>query len=126
MPLITPDFSEVTGAVPPGTYGARITDCEQKTSQAGSTYLNWKLTLFGNPAVNDRVVFLSTPISGKGAFRLQELYKAATGEDMAKGQPLDTDMLLTRQVTATLVEGRDQNGEPRKFPDVKSVSAYQA
>lgn len=122
MPLITPDFSEVTDAVPEGTYSARIKDCEAKTSQAGNAYLNWKMELFGTPAVNNRVIFMSTPTSGKGAFRLQQLYKAATGEDLGKNQQFDTDQLITREVQVVLVKQKDQDGNDRAFPDVKTVN----
>lgn len=124
MPLITPDFTEVGQPIKPGVYNARIKDCESKQSQKGSTYLNWKLELFGDPDVNNRVVFLSTPITGKGAFRLQELYKAAMQEELdAKAPKFDTDSLIGREVNVTLVEGKDQEGNTRPFPDVKAVSA---
>lgn len=123
MALIKPDFSEVTGAIPPGVYSARVKDCEAKTGKtSGSTYLNWKLELFGNPDVNNRIVFMATPVTGKGAFRLKELYKAAMGEELEDGQQFDTESLLTREVTVTLVEGKDQDGNVRNFPDVKAVS----
>lgn len=123
MGLIKPDWSEETQPVQPGTYSARIKDGEVKTSQKGSQYINWKLELFGSPEVNNRVVFMSTPVAGKGIFRLAELYKAATGEEIDKTAQFDTDMLIGKEVTATLVAGVDQNGAPRQFPDVKSVTA---
>lgn len=122
MPLITPDFSEVTEGVPPGVYSARITDCEQRTSKTGNPYLNWKLELFGSPGVNNQTIFHMTPVTGKGAFRLQELYKAATGEAIGKGKPFNTDMLISKEVQVTLIAGVDPQGNPRKFPDIKAVS----
>lgn len=122
MALIKPDWSEETKPVQPGVYAARVKDGEIKTSKAGNTYVNWKLELFGTPEVNNRVVFLSTPTGGPGIFRLAELYKAATGQEMDRNAPFDTDMLISREVTVTLVEGKDQNGNPKQFPDVKAVA----
>lgn len=125
MAVIIPDFSEVTERTPvaPGTYSARITDCEAKTSKTGNDYLNWKMTLFGTPEIANRVIFHMTPVKGKGAFRLQELYKAAKGEDISKGAQFDTDQLIGSELSVTLVEGRDQDGNVRSFPDVKAVTA---
>lgn len=119
-PLIEPDFSEVTGAIPPGTYAARIKDCEVKDSQKGQKYLNWKLELFGDPEVNNRIVEANTMIAGKGAFKLKELYKAAMGEDL--DGKFDTDSLIGREITVALVQGKDREGNPSQFPDVKSFA----
>lgn len=123
MALVTPDFTEVQGALLPGVYSARVADVEAKTSKAGKPYLNWKLETFGanDAAANGRVFFHSTPTTGKGAFRLQELYKAAVGEDLVGG--FDTEMLLGREVKAVLVDGVDQQGNAKAWPEVKSVSA---
>lgn len=121
MALVTPDFTEESTPVKPGTYSARITDCEIKQSKAGNTYGNWKLELFGSPEVNGRVVFMSTPFAGKGIFRLSELYKAATGQEIDKKKGFDTDMLIGKEVKAVLVPGVDQEGNARSFPDVKTV-----
>lgn len=121
--LIEPDFTEVSQPVAPGVYSARLKEVEAKTSQKGGTYLNWKIELFGHPDVNNRIVFMATPVTGKGAFRLQELYKAAMGEDLDMKNPsFDTESLIGREVTVTLVPGKDQDGNVRPFPDVKSVS----
>lgn len=125
MGLITPDFTEVTGEIPTGVYAARIKNCETKIAQtSGNPYLNWTLELFGNPTVNNRMVFLSTPVTGKGAFRLQELYKAAIGEPLSDKQAFDTDSLISKEITVTLVPGKDKDGNARSFPDVKTVTAY--
>jgi hypothetical protein len=123
--LITPDFSEVKEFTPiaPGTYSARIVDCEVKDSKAGNQYANWKLELFGSPDVANRVVFHSTPFKGGWVTKLAELYKAAIGQEIDKKKPFDTDMLIGKEVKVTLTEGKDQNGELRKYPDVKSVAA---
>lgn len=124
MGLIKPDWTEETTPVQPGVYSARIKDCEVKTGKdSGKPYGNWKLELYGSPEVNNRVIFMSTPFGGKGIFRLGELYKAATGQEIDKNAQFDTDMLIGKEVTVTLVEGKDQNGNARSFPDVKSVSA---
>jgi hypothetical protein len=123
--LVKPDFSEVSGndPVPPGTYSARIKECEQRESKAGNPYLNWKLELFGTPEVNNRVVFHMTMVKGKAAFRLQELYSAATGEQISDKTGFDTDMLIGKEITVTLTEAKDQEGNVRPFPEVKAVAA---
>lgn len=126
MAVITPDLTEAgtRQAIAPGTYAARIKDCEVRTSQAGNDYLNWQLELFGKPEVNNRIVFYRTMIKGGGAFRLAELYKAATGEQLKAGASFDTDALVGREVTTILTEGRDKDGNVSQYPEVKSVVPY--
>lgn len=123
MALIKPDFSEVSeiSAVQPGTYNARIINAEAQTSKAGGAMINWKLELFGNPEINGRTVFSRTMVSGKGAFRLQELYKAALGQTLEGA--FDTDDLLGKELIVTLVPGKSQDGSPSNYPDVKSFTA---
>lgn len=125
MPLITPDFSETSKPVPPGVYSARIVDAEMRQSKAGNDYINWKLELFGSPDINNRVCFMSTPIKGPGAFRLQHLFEAATGTKVDTHSPsFNTDALMAKNVTVTLVERKDQEGNTSAFPDVKLVAPY--
>lgn len=122
--LIEANLSEVEEMtpVPAGTYQARITAVEAKESKAGNPYLNWKSELIGED-VNGRIVFHTTPISGKGAFRLQELYRAATHEVLSKESPsFDTEQIIGKEVLMTLTYGVDQEGNPRQWPEVKSVA----
>lgn len=125
--LIQPDFTEMKEFAPiaPGTYSARIVDCEVKDSKAGNQYANWKLELFGTPDVNNRVVFHSTPFKGGWVTKLAELYKAATGQEIDKKKAFDTDMLIGKEVKVTLAEGRTKDGEVSQYPDVKSVKTLQ-
>jgi hypothetical protein len=126
---ITPDFSEASESspIPAGVYKARITACEQKTSQrSGNAYLNWKLTIFGADGElkrqNNRLLFLATVLNGPGAGRLMDLYKAATGAKPSG--PFDTDELIGKEVEVVVVERIDATtGQPSNFPDVKTVRA---
>lgn len=130
MALVKPDLSEHTETLTlaPGTYKVRVTGCEQKTSVKGSDYLNWKMEVFGaeKAAYNGKWVFMMTPLSGKGVFRLVELYSAATKEKLNPKTPeFDTEQIIGKEVEVTLAEARDQDGNIRKYPDVKSVRALQ-
>lgn len=104
--LITPDFTEVTDSVGPGTYKARIIDASMgewpATEQRQATpFVNWRMTTFGEAMDknNGRSIFARTPITGKGAFKLRDLYKAATGEDPKSGG-FDTEQLFGKEVSA--------------------------
>lgn len=124
MPLITPDYSEAQSSqpIPSGTYSARIKDCQEKVGKSsGNPYLNWKLEIFDSEKYNNRIVFLMTMLSGAGAGKLRDLYEAATGLE-SDGKPFDTDQLLGKEVKVTLVEARDEHGNVKSFPDVKSVA----
>lgn len=125
--LIVPDFSEAAESkpVPPGTYSARIKAVEPKESQAGNKYLSWKLELFGSPEVNNRIVFHRTMISGPGAFRLRDLYAAATGKKIADKESFDTMDLIGKELKVMLVEQKDQEGNVSQFPEVKAVARLQ-
>lgn len=124
MPLIHPDFSEVKSdsPVPAGTYSARVKECELKESKAGTAYLYWKIELFGSPEINNRIVFTATPIRGPGAFRLQQFYRATMHQEINSKIGFDTDSLLGKELSVTLSERKDSEGNVMPFPDVKSVS----
>lgn len=127
--LITPDLSEATEntnePIPGGIYNVRIVDVEEKTSKKGAKYLTWKLQIFGATGdfarFNNWPVFYSTMLSGSGASMLKTLYKAATHTDIPT--PFDTDVLLGKEVTITLMPGKSPTGETSKWPDVKGVKA---
>lgn len=122
--LISPNLEDVTDPIQPGTYKCHITGAEVKQSQSGNQYINWTLETFDEPEAknNGRRIYHMTPIAGKGAFRLTEFYQAVTRQTLSKENPkFDTDQLLGGKVEVTLVGGVDQNGEPRRYPDVKTV-----
>lgn len=124
--LVTPDFSDVQDSVGTGTYFCRIVDAQmgewQKKDGSGSTpYINWRMETFNeeNPKNNGRSVFHKTPLTGGGAFRLKDFYKAATKSQLAG--PFETEELLGKEVLITLVDGTDRDGNPTGFTDVKTV-----
>lgn len=122
---ITPDFSEAVEftAITPGTYKMRIVDCEQKTSQKNDPYLKWKFQLFGAEGAyakfNNAHVWTNTMITGKGAGKLKELL-VATGWQSGS---FDPQQLLGKEVVGVLVTGKDQQGNPSDYPEVKSIKA---
>ena len=121
MALITPDLSEAPKNLEPGDYSARVMSGEVKEWTNGVMYVNWKLETFGadDPSLNGRTVWYSTNLSGKGVFTLQNLYKAAMGQDIT-GE-FDTEHLVGKEVSVTLGEETDQNGNPRPYLGVKAV-----
>lgn len=128
-PIITPDFSEAQetgGTIPPGLYKARIVEAEQKTSKNGNPYLNWKMQIFGAEGdlakYNNWPFYYMTMTSGRAAGNLRDLCQAALGEVPA---PLDTDLLLGKEVVVALTQELDQEGNPSKWPRVKSVRKIQ-
>ena len=124
MALVTPDMSEAQKQLEPGVYPARIIAAEAVDSKAGKPMLKWTLETFGHDdaGFNGKRVITRTMLVGKGIFKTQELYKAATGE--ALSGPFDTDQLIGSEVRITLAEGRDQHGNPTDWPEVKTVSRY--
>lgn len=121
MALVTPDFTEVSGLTP-GVYNARIVEAEVTTSKAGAPMIKWSYEVFGadSKGANGQRIFDRTMLGGKGAFRLQDLYRAAMKEEL-KGE-FDTDILLGKEVRLVLSEGKQQDGSPSKYPEVKSVT----
>lgn len=126
MGLIKVDLSEAAEPLTAGVYKARVVDCKTEESRDGKPRLNWRLEVYGasNPGHNGRSIFHRTPLTGKGVFRLQELYQAATREQLTKDNPeFDTEQIMGREVEVTLVDGRDRDGNPSGYPDVKAVRA---
>lgn len=122
-PEITPDFSEAVG-LEPGTYQARITDAEVLTSKKDTQYIKWKMTTISeDPKFADQLVYHNTMLSGRGAGILKTFFVAAMGEELADGQGFDTEQLLGREVMITVVEGKDQQGNPTNWPEIKAVKA---
>lgn len=123
MALITPDLSEATKPISAGTYPTRIVECEPTESKAGKKMLKWALEIFDaeDSDLNGKRVYTRTMLEGKGIFKTQEIYKAATGENLENA--FDTDMLVGKEVVANVIDGTDMNGNPSGYPEVKAVSA---
>lgn len=124
--LITPDLSEAIefSAAPPGIYSARVTGVDLKTNKAMTgQYFQWELTIFGAEGelakANNQKVTYRTMTSGKGAGMLKSFYKACTGNELT-GQA-DFGLLVQSEVQITLVEGKNQDGSPSNYPEVKGV-----
>ena len=120
--LVKPDLSEVKDTVTPGVYKARIRKGEVKEFQSGQQYVNWELETYGetDPKNNGRRIFHKTPISGGGAFRLQEMFQAATGQALT-GE-FDTEALAGKNVQLEVVDGVNRTtGEPTGYAEVKKV-----
>jgi hypothetical protein len=120
--LVTPNFSEVTDKVGPGIYKARIIDSKVDTwagrdGKPNTTYIGWTLETFGETEDknNGRRIFHNTPIEGKGAFRLQDFYRAATGLECT-GE-FDRTMLHGTEVELTIAP---QAAKP-EYNEVKAV-----
>lgn len=125
--LITPDFTDVADSVTAGTYSVRITDAkvdkwEGRDGKPDTPYVNWRMETFGEPEEknNGRSIFLKTAVIGKGAFRLRDLYKAATKQDLSGGN-FDTEQLLGKEVKVTVIDGKDREGNPTGYTEVKAI-----
>ena len=129
--LISPDLSEAAEStsepIPPGVYKVRIEDVELKNAKSGANYLRWKTRIFGAEGelarFNNWPVFYNTMTSGKGAGMLKNLYRSATGEDLT-GQ-FDATTLYAKEVLFTLARGKNQDGSPTDWPEVKAVKPVQ-
>ena len=124
--LITPDFTEVQDRVEPGEYTVRITDAKVgqwpgKNGKKDTNHIAWTLETFGeaDDKNNGRKIFHRTATHGPGAFRLQELYKAAMNEDC--GASFDFTMLYGKEVKITVVNQKDKP-EYTEVKAVKSIS----
>ncbi len=120
--LIVPDFSAVQDRVDVGIYKTRIVDSKVDTWQGkdgkpNTTFIAWTLETFAEAEDknNGRKIFHRTPIEGAGAFRLQDFYRAAMGEDCAGS--FDRTMLHGRELEVTVAQ---QKSDPQ-YTEVKSV-----
>lgn len=129
--LIVPDFSEVQDQVSPGIYKVRIVDSKMdkwtgKEGKPDTTLVVWTAETYGEAEEknNGRKIFHRTPIQGPGAFRLQQFYKAAMGEDLQGG--FDRLMLHGREVEVTIVDGKDKQGQLTGYTEIKAVKPVKA
>lgn len=123
--LIEPDFTEVKEAVEPGIYKVRIVahrvdKWSGKEGKKDTPYIGWTLDTFGSVEAKDdgRKIFHNTPISGPGAFRLKDLFKAAIGEELQGA--FDPIMLYGREIEVTVVQQKN-NPEYNEIKAVKSL-----
>lgn len=120
--LVEPNFDEIQEDVTPGEYAVRITGADvDKWEKDGRVthFVKWTLETTGEQEAknNGRKIFDRTALNGKGAFRLKNLYVAATGESPS-GQ-FDTEMLLGRELK--VVVDKDAKG----YLNVKSYKRIQ-
>lgn len=120
--LVTPNFDQVQDRVGEGIYKARIVDSKVDTwagkeGKPNTTFINWTLETFGEveDKNNGRKIFHRTPIEGGGAFRLQDFYRAAMGEECSGS--FDRSMLYGREVELTVGPQKDKP----EYTEVKAV-----
>jgi hypothetical protein len=127
--LITPDLTEAVelSGIPAGIYSARVTGIQYKASKANPNafYFQWELTVFGAEGeltkFNNWKVTHRTMTSGKGAGMLKTFHKACTGTELTGS--FDFGLLVGSEVQVTLVEGKNADGTPSGYPEVKSVKS---
>jgi len=120
--LVQPNFDDIQDQVNPGTYKVRIKKGDVKEWPNGGTYINWEMETFGEetPKNNGRRVFHKTSTSGKGAFMLQQFYRAAVGTALTGS--FDTEQLVGKEVAIEIVDGVNrQTGEATGYTEVKRV-----
>jgi hypothetical protein len=123
--LVTPNFDEVQDEVGPGTYKVIIKKGEVKKwreDDPTSIYVNWELETTGEQDMknNGRRIFHKTSAAGRGAFMLQQFYRAATGTVL--NGPFDTEQLIGKQLAVEVVDGVNrQTKEPTGYTEVKRV-----
>jgi hypothetical protein len=61
-----PDFSEVAGRIPANIYSVKVVAFESHHAKNGTQCVRWRLVILDGDFV-DRTLFLTTPLSGKGA-----------------------------------------------------------
>lgn len=121
--LVTPNFDQVQDRVGEGIYKARVTDSKVDTwagkdGKPATTFIAWTMETFGEGADknNGRRIFYRTPIEGPGAFRLQDFYRAAMGEE-CPSTGFARDMLYGRELEVTVGLQKDKP----EYTEVKSV-----
>jgi len=125
------NLGDVVEGLIAGEYKVNIVGCEEKTSKAGNPYARWQLSVFDaiETKYNGQVTWHSTPTTGKGAFRLVQLFKAAVKDTKALNTMSTMtfeavkDCILGKQVAITVVESHDQEGNLNGFVEVKNVKS---
>jgi Protein of unknown function (DUF669). len=122
MPIVNPDTSAAAdmGPIEPGTYPAKITEVEYKTSKSsGNPMIVPKFEIqVGDGKARTRQAYLV--ITGEGAFNFDQLLRATGFEDLAdqfkaKDGPkpdFDTDELIGQELMV-VIESDTYNGQLR-------------
>jgi hypothetical protein len=120
--LIEPNFSSLQDRVGEGIYKVRIVDSKfdkwaGKDDKPDTRFVMWTMETFNESEDknNGRKIFHRTPIEGPGAFRLQDFYRAAMGEEC--GGKFDRTMLHGRELEVTIAP---QKSNP-EYTEVKAV-----
>jgi hypothetical protein len=122
MAFIEPDFSEEAVPLPSGIYQAKLLSCQQKLSQMGNPYLNWKLEIQSpNPKFRGHLVYYATPLAGRGVGYLKRLIQAAYQPAYESG-PFNTEDLIGRLITVTLEKNLDQSGKDTGYLRVTEIA----
>jgi len=106
--LIEPNLSEVQDSLEAGVYTVQVSGAQvgQWDKEGRVTpYVKWELSTIDEADAknNGRKLWDSTPVSGRGVFRLQNFYRAVTGETLSKEAPsFDTEQLVGRQLKVTV------------------------
>ena len=123
MGLVTPNFDEVQDSFDAGEYVVQVTGAElgawEKDGHS-TPYVRWEYSTVDEAVAknNGRKLFDRTALAGKGAFRVQQVYRAATGEPLSADSPsFDTEQLLGRQLK--VVVAINEKG----YAEVKSYAA---
>lgn len=124
--LVTPNFKQVQDRVGEGIYKVRVVDSKVdswpgKDGKPATRFILWTLETFAETESknNGRRIFHRTPIEGGGAFRLQDFYRAAMGEDCTGA--FDRTMLHGRELEVTVGSQKDKP----EYTEVKTVRALQ-
>jgi hypothetical protein len=110
--LVTPNFDQISDTVGEGIYRARVIDSKidtwaGKDGKPSTTFIAWTLETFSEAEEknNGRRIFHRTPIEGKGAFRLQEFFKAAMHEECSGA--FDPSALHGKEIEVTVAQQRN-------------------
>lgn len=121
--LIMPDFSEVRPPVEDGVYQVVIAESKVdkwtgKEGKKDTYYIGWTFDTINekDEKNNGRKIFHNTPITGPGAFKLQDLYKAAMGEECPK---TGFDRVMLHGLKLEVTYGRQKNNP--EYGEVKSI-----
>lgn len=122
------DFTGVSSGfekIEPGTYLARVSNIEERTSKAGKPYLNWEFTLIGGD-VDGRKTWYMTSLAPNALWKLKDMLVKAFGrdkEEVSGNFELDPTDYIGEEV-ALIIGEEEYNGEMRdRVLDVVDSSA---
>lgn len=121
------DFTGVSSGfekIEPGNYLARVESIEQKMSQAGKPYLNWKFNIVGGE-YDGRKAFYMTSLAPNALWKLKETLINAFGmdkEELSGEFDLDIESLIGEEVCLVVGEEEYQGEMRDRVLDVKDSS----